>query len=125
MTLAAALIAFAGAAALLVVTAPGNPGVRPPAPLAVVSSGLRVRLIAIDGVDPGVLDELARTGRIPRVAAALTGTRARLSLQDTDTIRDPARGLDNDRDRSGTGGARRSRSRDAARGRTPGDRRGR
>jgi type I phosphodiesterase/nucleotide pyrophosphatase len=92
MTLVAALIAFAGAAALLVVTAPGSPGVRPPAPLAVVSSGLRVRLIAIDGVDPGVLDELAGTGRIPRVAAALTGTRARLSLQDTDTTRDPARG---------------------------------
>ena len=91
MTLAAALIAFAGAAALLVVTAPWHPSVGPPVPLAVVSSGLRVRLIAVDGVDPGVLDELAGTGRIPRLAAALTGTRARLSLQDTDTTRDPAR----------------------------------
>ena len=92
MTLAAALVAFAGAAALLLVTAPRDPGHGAHVSLAVVSSGLRVRLIAIDGVDPGVLEELAATGRIPRLAAALTGTRARLGLQDTDTIRDPARG---------------------------------
>jgi hypothetical protein len=92
MTLAAALAAFAGAAALLIVTAPKDPGRGAHVPLAVVSSGLRVRLIAIDGIDPGVLEELAITGRIPRLAGALTVTRARLSLQDTDTIRDPARG---------------------------------
>jgi hypothetical protein len=91
MTLAAALVAFAGAAAVLIVTAPSDPGRGAHVPLAVVSSGLRVRLIAIDGVDPGVLEELATTGRIPRLAAALTGTRARLGLQDTDTTRDPAR----------------------------------
>ena len=92
MTLAAALVAFAGAAAVLIVTAPRDPGRAAHVALAVVSSGLRVRLIAIDGVDPGVLEELARTGRIPRLGAALTGTRARLGLQDTDTTRDPARG---------------------------------
>ncbi len=92
MTLAAALVAFAGAAAVLIVTAPRDPGRAAHVPLAVVSSGLRIRLIAIDGVDPGVLEELASTGRIPRLAAALTGTRAPLGLQDTDTTRDPARG---------------------------------
>ena len=92
MTLAAALVAFAGAAAVLIVTAPRDPERAAHVPLTVVSSGLRVRLIAIDGVDPGVLEELARTGRIPRLAEALTGTRARLGLQDTDTTRDPARG---------------------------------
>jgi len=91
MTLSAALVAFAGAAAVLIVTAPRDPGHGARVPLAVVSSGLRVRLVAIDGVDPGVLEELANTGRIPRLAAALIGTRARLGLQDTDTIRDPAR----------------------------------
>jgi hypothetical protein len=92
MTLTAALVAFAGAAAVLIVTAPKDPGRGAHVRLAVVSSGVRVRLIAIDGVDPGVLEELAATGRIPRLAAALTSTRARLGLQDTDTTRDPARG---------------------------------
>jgi len=92
MTVAAALVAFAGAAAVLIVTAPRDPGRAAHVALAVVSSGLRVRLIAIDGVDPGVLEELASTGHIPRLGAALTGTRARLGLQDTDTTRDPARG---------------------------------
>ena len=92
MTLAAAVVAFAGAAALLVVTAPGAPAGGGQIPLTVVSSGLRVRLIAIDGIDPGVLDELAASGRVPALARALTGTRARLSPDDSDTPRDPARG---------------------------------
>ena len=91
MTLAAALVAFAGAAALLVVTAPGAPGGNARIPLAVVSSGLRVRLVAIDGIDPGVLDDLAASGRLSALAGALTGTRVRLSLEDSDTPRDPAR----------------------------------
>ncbi len=91
ITVAAALAAFAGAAALLVVTAPSDRASTTTVRLAVVPSGLRVRLVAIDGIDPGVLDELARTGRIPWLAAALTGSRARLELEDTDTARDPAR----------------------------------
>ena len=91
MTIAAALVAFAGAAALLVVTAPSERVSGQRIPLAVVPSGLRVRLIAIDGVDPGVLDELSATGRIPWLTAALTGTRARLALQDASSPRDPAR----------------------------------
>ena len=92
MTLAAAVVAFAGAAALLVVTAPGAPAGSARVPLTVVSSGLRVRLIAIDGIDPGVLHELATSGRLPALARTLAGTRARLSLEDADTPRDPARG---------------------------------
>jgi hypothetical protein len=91
MTIAAALVAFAGAAALLVITAPSERASGQRIPLAVVPSGLRVRLIAIDGVDPGVLDELSATGRIPWLTAALTGTRARLALQDASSPRDPAR----------------------------------
>jgi hypothetical protein len=91
MTIVAALVAFAGAAALLVVTAPSERSSGQRIPLAVVPSGLRVRLVAIDGVDPGVLDELAAAGRIPWLTAALTGTRARLALQDANAPRDPAR----------------------------------
>jgi hypothetical protein len=91
MTIVAALVAFAGAAALLVVTAPSERTSGPRIPLAVVPSGLRVRLVAIDGVDPGVLAELAAAGRIPWLTAALTGTRARLALQDANAPRDPAR----------------------------------
>jgi hypothetical protein len=90
MTIAAAIVAFAGAAALLVVTSPRGRG-ETPVPLAVVPSGLRVRLIAIDGVDSGVLSDLAVSGRIPWLTAALTGTRARLDLQDREVARDPAR----------------------------------
>jgi hypothetical protein len=92
MTIAVAAIAFAGAAALLVVTAPAADGRRARAPLAVVPSGLRVRVIAIDGVDPAVLDDVAAAGRIPWLMAALTGTRARLALEESDGVRDPARG---------------------------------
>ena len=91
MHVTAALIAFAGAAALLVVTAPRDAGDRAPVPLAVVSSGLRVRVIAIDGVDPGVIEKLKDEGRIPRLAAVLTGVHARLSLEDAGATRDPAR----------------------------------
>jgi hypothetical protein len=91
MTIVIAVIAFAGAAALLVVTAPRTNDRSARVPLAVVPSGLRVRLIAIDGVDPAVLDELAAAGRIPQLRAVLTRTRARLALQDGGTARDPAR----------------------------------
>lgn len=92
MSLAAAVIAFAGAAALLVVSAPRAPAAGARIPVTVISSGLRVRVIAIDGIDPGVLDGLAASGRLSALARALTGTRARLGLEDSDTTRDPARG---------------------------------
>jgi len=90
-TIAAAAVAFAGAAALLVITAPREENARQRIPLAVVSSGLRVRMIAIDGVDPGVLDEVARSGEIPALARALADARAALELNDSATPRDPAR----------------------------------
>jgi hypothetical protein len=90
-TIAAAVIAFAGAAALLVITAPREGNATERIPLAVVSSGLRVRVIAIDGVDPGVLDDVVASGRIPALARALSRTRASLELDDSVVPRDPAR----------------------------------
>jgi hypothetical protein len=90
-TLAAGALAFAGAAALLVLTAPREGNATERAPIAVVSSGLHVRVIAIDGVDPHVLDELTASGRIPSLARALTRTRGTLDLEDSNAARDPAR----------------------------------
>jgi hypothetical protein len=90
-TIVAAALAFTGAAVLLAITAPREGGARARAPLAVVSSGVRVRVIAIDGVDPGVLDEAVASGRIPALARALTRTRATLELADSASPRDPAR----------------------------------
>jgi hypothetical protein len=84
----AAVLAFAGAAALLILTAPDDTG-RPAAPpLTVLSAGLRVRLFAIDGFDPVVFEELARAGRVPRLVAAFGSSHARLAGENT---RDPAR----------------------------------
>ena len=84
----AAVLAFAGAAALLVLTAPGDTRGSAGPPLTVVSAGLRVRLIAIDGFDPVVFEQLARAGRVPRLAAAFGSSHARLAGENT---RDPAR----------------------------------
>jgi hypothetical protein len=44
-------------------------------PLAVVSSGLRARVIAIDGVDPA-FSMRSRGGEIPALARALADARA-------------------------------------------------
>ena len=84
----AAVLAFAGAWALLILTAPDDTRARSGPPLTVVSAGLRVRLIAIDGFDPVVFDQLARAGRVPALAAAFGSSHARLAGEDT---RDPAR----------------------------------
>lgn len=89
-TIFAALAAFAGAAALLLITAPRE-SVASRTPLVVVSSGVRVTLIAIDGVDSNVVDELAESGRLPSLTPALGGPRARLALEGTGSPRDPAR----------------------------------
>jgi hypothetical protein len=91
MPVASGVIAFASAAALLIVTSPRAARDEPSPPLAVVSSGLRVRLVAIDGFDPAVFDALASDGRIPGLAAALSSTRARLVAAHHDVSRDPAR----------------------------------
>jgi Type I phosphodiesterase / nucleotide pyrophosphatase len=90
-TMGAAIVAFAGAAALLVITAPREAATAGRIPLAIVSSGVRVRVIAIDGVDPHVIEELAAAGRLPSLSRLVSGARARLTLDETVPARDPAR----------------------------------
>ena len=99
----AAVMAFCGAVLLFTVTDRARGGESEPPPLTVVSSGIRVRLIAIDGFDPEIGRRLAGAGRIPYLAAVLKlGTpspvgvsagptrtaRATVAVDDT---RDPAR----------------------------------
>jgi hypothetical protein len=57
-------------------------------PLAVVSSGVRVRLIAVDGFDVAIARGLSERGQIPAIAALFAGAVARMDSGDT---RDPAR----------------------------------
>jgi type I phosphodiesterase/nucleotide pyrophosphatase len=90
-TVLAALVAFAGAAALLVVTAPREPVTTTSPPLAVVSGGLRVKVIGIDGIDPHVVYDLAAAGRLPALSPSLHGARAQLALVEANSARDPAR----------------------------------
>jgi hypothetical protein len=88
-TIVAGVLALGGAAALLLSTGPlpaREPAAAPP--LTVVSSGLRVRVIAIDGFDPAVFAQLQRDGRVPALAAAFGTAHTRLSI---DATRDPAR----------------------------------
>ena len=69
-------------------------GADEPAPprLVVVPSGLRIRVVAIDGFDPVVFDRLASAGRLPALSEAFGGA-ARLTLNDSAEARrlDPAR----------------------------------
>jgi hypothetical protein len=78
-------LAFAGAAFLLVLTAADRPAAADHPPLTVVSQGISVRLIAIDGFDPAIYDSIRE--RAP-AAADLFGARFPLDPQDT---ADPAR----------------------------------
>lgn len=81
-------VALVGALTLLATTAPSSsPGVTAP-PLAVVPTGARVVVLAIDGVDVATLTRLAAQGATPTLSA-LTA-RARVSLSN-DADRDPAR----------------------------------
>jgi hypothetical protein len=80
-----ALMAFAGASVLLVLTTADSPSARDHPPLTVVSQGVSLRVIAIDGFDPGIYESIR--DRVPG-ARALFGTRFRLEPQDTS---DPAR----------------------------------
>jgi hypothetical protein len=89
LSLGAGALAFAGAAVLLVLTAPAESrGAQSVPVLTVVPSGLRVRVIAIDGFDTATFDELSKRGELPALTAAFSGARARLAAEDT---RDPAR----------------------------------
>ena len=88
LTAVAAVVAFAGAAALLLIAAPA-PAVEMPAPhLAVVSPGLRVTVIAIDGFDPAVMETLSPTGRVTTLTRLFANGAVRVSA---DAVRDPAR----------------------------------
>ncbi|MBA2305153.1 MAG: alkaline phosphatase family protein [Acidobacteria bacterium] len=88
LTAVAAVLAFFGAGALLVIAAPTPVDEASPASLAVVSSGVRIRLLAIDGFDPAVMDALGPTGRVPHLARLVSAGVVRLSA---DAVRDPAR----------------------------------
>ena len=82
-----AALSFAGALAILV-AAPGSQQ-EPPAPaLTVVPTGLRMVVLAVDGIDEPTLDRLRAAGRLPvfdRLLSQSTGTLA------SDPVRDPAR----------------------------------
>ena len=54
---------------------------RPPT-LTVVPSGMRVRLLAIDGFEPSVFASLAARGKLPVLSRAFDGAGAQLTLQD-------------------------------------------
>ena len=88
LTATAAVLAFAGAASLLLIAAPQPSGVQPAPTLAVVTPGLRVKVIAIDGFDPEVARSVASQGRAPTLARLLSAGSVRLAPDD---VRDPAR----------------------------------
>lgn len=89
LLIAGGVVAFAGAAALLLWTAPADAtAALDHPPLTVVSTGNRVRLIAIDGFDVALYARLAREGRVPRLEWIMRGERAPLAAEDTS---DPAR----------------------------------
>jgi hypothetical protein len=84
---AAGIAAFAGAAALLVVTA--EPRAESAPALAVRSSGVRVTVFAIDGFDPSLYEQLELRGR-PASRLLDVFNRARADLAAADSS-DPAR----------------------------------
>jgi hypothetical protein len=88
LTLGAGALAFAAAAALLLIAAPAPAREEPPPNLTVVSPGVRVRLIAIDGFDPAVWAALSAQGRLPALTGALEESAIRILAQPD---RDPAR----------------------------------
>ena len=85
---AAGGLTFCGALLLFSLTARSGRQIADAPRLAVVASGVRVRVIAIDGFDPRIASRLAGAGRVPAIAALLDGARAVIRFGDT---RDPAR----------------------------------
>ena len=78
-TIAAGAIAFGGAALLLTWSADSTREAAPARDaLTVVPAGLRVRVIAIDGFDARIFEELSSSGRLPALTATLHGARVRL-----------------------------------------------
>jgi hypothetical protein len=88
LTVTAGVLAFAGACVLLLLTTPdATPPSERPA-LAVVSPGLRLKVLGIDGFDPAVLDDLRREGQTPTLARFRERGAYELTA---DPLRDPAR----------------------------------
>ena len=89
-TVASGAIAFAGAALLLTWSAESRGGAPAREQLTVVPTGLRVRVIAIDGFDARIFDSLSASGRLPALTASLGGARVQLESRPGDAG-DPAR----------------------------------
>jgi hypothetical protein len=89
-TVGLAVVAFAGAAALLFASAPGSAAAPASPPLTVVPTGERVLVLGIDGLDLALLDRLrsASPGSLPSFSRLLAGSSAALT---SDADRDPAR----------------------------------
>ncbi len=85
---AAVVLTFCGALLLFGLTSRSEPAMSDTPPLTVVSNGVRVRVIAIDGFDPRIARRLAGSGRVPALAALLDGAAAGIRHEDTS---DPAR----------------------------------
>jgi len=86
-------VAFGGAVLLLTWWPLGNGSPRTPPPLTIVPTGAQARVIAIDGFDSRVFDDITRTRPLPALRAALDGATAQLDTRDlSDAGRiDPAR----------------------------------
>jgi hypothetical protein len=89
-TVASGAIAFAGAALLLTWSADSRGGATARDQLTVVPTGLRVRVIAIDGFDARIFDSLSASGRLPALTAGLGRARVQLESR-TGDAGDPAR----------------------------------
>ena len=90
-TIAAGALAFAGAALLLTWSADSTREAAPARDaLTVIPAGLRLRVIAIDGFDARIFEELSSSGRLPALTATLHNTRVRLEPRPGDAG-DPAR----------------------------------
>jgi hypothetical protein len=89
-TIAAGLVAFAGAALLLTWSTRARPIDTPR--LNIVSSGARVRVIAIDGFDLAIFTDLSQHGRMPALTSAFDGAVVRIDDErERDAVEDPAR----------------------------------
>jgi len=84
----ASVLTFCGALLLFSLTTRSERAAPGASPLTVVSSGARVRLIAIDGFDPRIARRLADAGRVPALASMLDSATATVEATDTG---DPAR----------------------------------
>jgi hypothetical protein len=84
----ASVLTFCGALLLFSLTTRSGRADHDAPALTVVSSGARVRLIAIDGFDPRIARRLADSGRVPALASMLDSATATVVVTDT---QDPAR----------------------------------